>query len=107
MSDIAIDVSAHSIGQDTNASLEMVGIVAVQVWLPLDQVDLLNAQDDVLLADASSSYLRLVAAKVSSANELGLRLDDHEFNLDGLPKYIVAEARDIYAESRVFFNHPR
>jgi hypothetical protein len=107
LSDIAIDVSAHSIGQDTNASLEMVGIVAVQVWLPLDQVDLLNAQDDVLLADASSSYLRLVAAKVSSANELGLRLDDHESNLDGLPKYIVAEARDIYAESRVFFNHPR
>lgn len=107
LNDIVIDLSTNRFGQGAGVSLEMAGIVAVRVWLPLDEVDALNGQEEVLLADASPSYLRLVAAKTQAANELGLRLGEHETHPDGFPTYIIAEIRDVHAESRVFFNRGR
>lgn len=98
LKEIAIDTSSHTVVQDTNPSFEIQGIAAISAWLPMDVVDALNAQDNIVLADVTPSYLRMVASKNLEASKLNSELSDYELQPDGFASYLITDIHDLYAE---------
>lgn len=94
--------SAKGIDDDEERpNLEMQGIVAITVWLPLDTVDFLNTHKLVYLADASPSYLRLVASDTKEAERVRTSVEV-ELLRDGLASFIRPSFNDVYPELQVF-----
>jgi len=66
LDDLVDDVAANGFDRKTGQHFKMQGIVAFTIWLPLDTVDTLNNHELVYLADASPSYLRMVASETKT-----------------------------------------
>lgn len=88
--------------KDVRVDLELRGIVAIGVWLPLDTIDRLNNHELVFLADASPTYARVMAAESNLAKEMHLdrvALPEDK-QPDGLSSSIIVRPsfNDLYAE---------
>lgn len=76
--------------------LELVGVTSVRAWLPVDVVASLNSSSDVYLADASATYMRMVATK---AGDSAVALSGTPLP-DGFSHYLTADVSDLYVEKQ-------
>lgn len=102
LNDLAADIAANGFDEENGQHLEMQGIVAVVVWLPLDTVEALNSHELVYLADASPSYLRMVASETKAKERVQSSVEEVELLKDGFSSYIYTSFNDIYPELRLF-----
>lgn len=102
LQELVADVSSNVSQDGGNMNLRPSGIVALTVWLTPDEVDLLNSNKAVYLADATPSYLRLVAAGTEKAAQSQASLEQVEPLPDGIPSFIQASYNDVYVEMQTF-----
>ncbi len=89
-------VDEQDTSEEAIPNLELRGILAVKVWLPLDTVVHLNQHEQVFLADASASHLRLIASNVDGVRES--RSAVSEIESDGAATFIDTDVQDLYSE---------
>lgn len=81
--------------------LQMQGVVAVAMWLPLGMVNQLNAQPSVFVADASPSLARLITNDGLTLEQLD-DIEGAELAPDGLSSALHVDLSDVYAELQAF-----
>lgn len=80
--------------------LQIQGVVAVAMWLPLDTVNQLNTHPSVFVADASPSLARLVTNDRLTVEQLD-SIHGAELSPDGLSSALRVDLSDVYAELQV------
>lgn len=95
--------AADTLGEvPSSPRLELIGFVAIELWLPIEQIDYLNEREMIFLADPLPTYARMLVSYTDEAVRIRSMNDDlHQLPdelPDGFEAFIIADFTDLYSE---------
>lgn len=91
--------AADTLGEvPSSPRLELIGFVAIELWLPLEQIDYLNKHEMIFLADPLPTYARMLVSYTDEAVRIRSMNDDLHQLPDGIEAFIIADFTDLYSE---------